>query len=324
MKRLTLMAMMAGLGLGVGMLGMGEHAALKAEAQYQAPPPQQGYPPYPHRPNGPPPGYGQPPPPGYYPPPPPQPQRSGSHIFGNVQQHQAGGQGYGAQADHGGENVMIILDASYSMSEKLPGGDTRMTEAKRVILDVLKNMPPNKRVGLRVYGHSSNTFSACRATQQLVPIGTGNRHMIGTKLLDIRPVGATPISHSIRTSLGEDFRNVPGKKTILLISDGMETCDVDPCETAVELMRRGIDVKINVVGLGLRSYGAAEKQMKCVAMTTFGRYYSADTAAELAKSMRDAMGVHTEVQGQILTPDRLPPKPATEPGNTPSKEEPSP
>lgn len=232
------------------------------------------------------------------------PQSQGPKIQGNVQQNTSGLGTYDANTQENGiENVLIILDASYSMGERLPGGESKMAAAKRVILDVLKNMPANKRVGLRIYGQSANAITACRATQLLVPLGMNNRHVLSSRLLSVRPTGATPISHAIRTSLAEDFYTTPGKKTILLISDGMETCDADPCDTAVEMIRRGIDVKINVVGFGLRDYGAAVKQMKCVAMSTFGKYYNADTAAELAKGIRESLGAHTEVQGQILTPN---------------------
>lgn len=223
--------------------------------------------------------------------------RNTAPISGNVQQNSAG-------ANQGpiGENVLIILDASYSMGESLPGGEPKMMAAKRVILDVIRSLPPNSRVGLRVYGQSSNSFNACRATQLLVPIGSGNRNVMSSSLIGIRPTGATPITHAIRTAVSQDFVNLPpGKKTIILVSDGMETCDADPCDTAVQMMRGGVNVKINVVGFGLKDLDAT-RQMRCVAASTFGKYYSANTAAELANSLRNSMNVQTEVQGQIILP----------------------
>jgi hypothetical protein len=206
----------------------------------------------------------------------------------------------GASQLDGPENILIILDASYSMKERLPSGETKIAAAKRVILEVLRKIPPEKRVGLRVYGHSANPFSSCRDSKLLVPIGGNNRTLIGSSLLGIRPNGNTPITYAIKTAMLNDFNTVTsGKKTIILVSDGMETCDADPCDTAVEMLRRGFDVKIDVVGFGLADFNA-NRQLKCVALSTFGKFYSANTAAELGRSLENSMDAQTTVQGQIV------------------------
>ncbi len=208
-------------------------------------------------------------------------------------------QGGTSQLD-GPENILIILDASYSMKERLPSGETKIAAAKRVILEVLRKIPPEKKVGLRVYGHSANPFSSCRDSKLLVPIGGNNRNLIGSSLLGVRPNGNTPITYAIKTAMLNDFNTVTsGKKTIILVSDGMETCDADPCDTAVEMLRRGFDVKIDVVGFGLADFNA-NRQLKCVALSTFGKFYSANTAAELGKSLENSMDAQTTVQGQIV------------------------
>ncbi|MBY0405774.1 MAG: VWA domain-containing protein [Cyanobacteria bacterium] len=179
-----------------------------------------------------------------------------------------------------------------------------MVAAKRVILDFIKNLPPSINVGLRIYGQSDNSFVACRATQLLMPISRNNHLAMASRLLGVRPTGATPITHAIKTAINEDFRGITGKKSIILVSDGMETCDADPCDTAVEMVRAGINVKINVIGLGLNDFNAT-KQLKCVALSTLGKYYGANTAAELARSLsQHGQDIQTDVQGQILTPTK--------------------
>ncbi len=218
-------------------------------------------------------------------------------IMGNAYQNQ-----YSAAAaqNSGHNNVMIILDDSDSMSENIGSGrESKMTAAKRTVLDVLRNISPDIRVGLRIYGNSSNPFSACHATNVLVPLGQNNRNLIASKMIGIQPVGMTPISYAILRSLEEDFQTVNGQKNIILISDGIETCGEDPCHVAVRMQQMGINVKINVIGLGLQDY-AATKQLRCVALGTKGQFYSANTAAELAQSLGRAMAVETNVQGTIL------------------------
>ncbi len=206
-----------------------------------------------------------------------------------------------AQAQ-GAQNVMIILDDSDSMSENIgSGSESKMSAAKRTVLDVLRNLSPDIRVGLRIYGNSTSPFSSCHATSVLVPLGQSNRNLIASKMIGIQPTGMTPISYTLLRSLEEDFQMVNGQKTIILISDGIETCGEDPCHVAVRLQQMGINAKINVIGLGLQDY-AATKQLRCVALGTKGKFYSANTAAELAQSLGQAMAVETRVQGTILVP----------------------
>lgn len=227
-----------------------------------------------------------------------QPAGYAPPIQGQLHQHQ----GAMSAPVSGPENIMILLDASYSMKERLGRGqESKMTAAKRIVLDVVRQAAPQTRIGLRVYGDSSSPFGSCRATSLLAPVGHDNRNLIASKLIGIRPTGSTPISYTILRSLEEDFNHVAGPKSIILISDGMETCGEDPCDVAVRMQQRGINVKINVVGYGLSDY-AAIKQMRCVALATKGKYYSANTAAELANSLNQAMAVEKNVQGTIIMP----------------------
>jgi Ca-activated chloride channel family protein len=218
-------------------------------------------------------------------------------INGNVYQSQ---QGMAQQA--GPENVMIILDGSDSMADAIDrSGESKMAAAKRTVLEVLRTVSPGTRVGLRIYGNSANPFSACHATSLLVPLGENNRNLIASKMIGIQPTGMTPISYTILRSLNEDFQTVSGPRSIILISDGIETCGEDPCHVAVRMQQMGINVKINVIGLGLQDYDA-DKQLRCVALGTKGQFYTANTAAELANSLNKALAAQTKVQGTILTP----------------------
>jgi hypothetical protein len=236
-------------------------------------------------------------------------------ISGNVYQTQQG-----LKQQGGPENVMIILDSSYSMSEPIDhSGEDKMVAAKRTVLDVLRNIAPTTRVGLRVYGNSANQFTACKATNLLVPLGENNRNLIASKMIGLRPTGATPISYTVLRSLHEDFNAVNGNQSIILISDGIETCGEDPCDVAVKMQQMGINIKINVIGLGLQDY-AAVKQLRCVALATKGQFYTANTAAELANSLNKALAVETKVQGTIIqNPQPMAPAQPVAPAAQPEK-----
>ncbi|MBK8189410.1 MAG: VWA domain-containing protein [Vampirovibrionales bacterium] len=214
------------------------------------------------------------------------------------------------EASAASENVMIILDASYSMTERLADGESKMMAAKRTLWSLLRQLPPNVNVGLRVYGTSQNSFTACRATQVLAPIAAGNRSAIANQIIPVQPVGVTPITYTLQRSLAEDFVGLSGRKRIILVSDGLENCSADPCQVAVAMARGGVDVKIDVVGFGLQGLEAGN-QLRCIALSTFGKYYTANTAAELARSMGEALRINASVEGKVMTPTKTPPPPAS-------------
>jgi len=198
------------------------------------------------------------------------------------------------------ENVLIILDSSYSMNDKI-NGERKIDIAKRVINQVLSNLSPNIRVGLRVYGHKSSFLgiNSCRASELKVPIGEGTQRFISNQLLKIQPEGWTPISYSLAQAVDYDFNGVLGKKRIILVSDGMETCDGSPCDFAINLVRKGIELKIDVIGFDLTEE-MAKSQLKCVALATKGKFYTANSAGELAKYLNNSLNSSKEVQGRIM------------------------
>lgn len=197
-------------------------------------------------------------------------------------------------------NLLIILDSSYSMEEKI-GNERKIDIAKRVIYNTLRTIPRSTRLGLRVYGHEIGIIGLypCRKTELLVPINFNTQTEIANKLRSIQPTGQTPISYSVKMAVENDFIGLNGPKRIILVSDGMETCDGDPCDYAVEMVKRGIDMKIDVVGFAIKEQEAIN-QLKCIALSTEGKFYTADTEAALAKSLQNSMQFRTDVQGKII------------------------
>ena len=215
-----------------------------------------------------------------------------------------------ALSGEGSLNVMIILDASESMSEVL-NGQSKMQMAKQVVYQTLQQLPPNVNVGLRVYGHriaAKRGFMGiiipsqadCTMTQTLVPIGNNTRQAIANQLTAIQPTGMTLMSYSIQQAVSNDFIGKPGKKTIVLVSDGRETCAANPCDVALAMVRSGVKVTVNTIGLGLND-PVAQDQLKCVALSTKGKFYEANTSAQLAKGLMDSFKSQANVSGRIFT-----------------------
>lgn len=205
--------------------------------------------------------------------------------------------------DIGPENILLILDASESMKENIEPGVSKMVAAKRVILQTIQKVPPQNPIGLRVYG--TETHNACRSSRLVVPIAPNNRFKIASSLTKIHPTGMTPISYALQAALASDFMNLPGRKSIILVSDGLETCGADPCDVAVNMVRNRADVKINVIGYGLKNLDGI-KQLKCVALATKAKFVNATTSAELANGLDNLVGARKEVQAQIILPGQQP------------------
>jgi Ca-activated chloride channel homolog len=189
-----------------------------------------------------------------------------------------------ARADQ--SNVMIVLDASGSMAGKM-NGQVKMQLAERVVKDLVDNMPAEMNVGLLVYGSkSAREKKDCSDIDLLQPVRPVNAQAIDAALAQLSPRGMTPIGSSLRQAAAA-LQGQPGQSTIVLVSDGTETCETDPCAIAREVKEStGIDVRVHVVGLDV---GASERgTLECVAKGGGGTYYPVADEKGLRSALAEA------------------------------------
>ncbi len=172
--------------------------------------------------------------------------------------------------------ILFLFDASNSMYAKLDN-DNRINSAKKVlsrIIDSLKYQP-SVELALRVFGNRSPTaMRDCKDTKLEVPFEKDNHAKITEFIKTIRPKGTTPIAYSLLQS-ADDFPVEPGVRNIIvLITDGLEECDGDPCAVSEALQRKGIILKPFIIGIG--GTDLFKKAFDCV-----GRYYDANTEESL-------------------------------------------
>lgn len=206
-----------------------------------------------------------------------------------------------ARVDEAGEHILFVVDLSNSMTEKIQG-----TSKYNMLLDtmqqILPQIPPQKHVGLRVYGHHNGFFlpnGACRASSLVVPITQNSTPNIQKQLFAMNPTGCTPITYSLKKAVNSDFVGVKGKKHIILLTDGGENCDESPCDYVMELTKSREDVFIDVIAFNIDDLDA-NNQLKCTAVVTNGKFYRANTAAELLNSLQSTINAHKEVSGKVL------------------------
>ena len=148
--------------------------------------------------------------------------------------------------------ILFVFDASQSMYARWQS-NTKITIARKLLsnlLDSLRNVE-NLELALRVYGHQYlYPPQVCNDTKLEVPFAPNNIDRIKHRLKSIKPRGTTPIAFALEKS-GGDFTPRPNcRNIIVLITDGIEECDGDPCAVSNDLQKRGIVLKPFIIGIG--------------------------------------------------------------------------
>jgi Ca-activated chloride channel family protein len=193
------------------------------------------------------------------------------------------------EGDEGGGSILVVMDVSGSMERKDASGTTLIEGAREAIGDLVDSAPDETAVGLRLYGSNypgNEKVKGCRDTERAVPIGplSSTGRDIERAIDGAKPTGFTPIGYSLQQA-AKDFPP-EGQRTILLVSDGEDTCNTPaPCTAAKQLKSQGIDVRVDTVGLFLQGNAKAKKQLECIAKATGGSYYAADDTDALTEQL---------------------------------------
>ena len=186
------------------------------------------------------------------------------------------------------DRAIIILDASGSMWAQI-NGKARIDIARETLKDVLAGVPDTLELGFMAYGHRSK--GDCNDIETLVEPAAGTADAIASAAAQLNPKGKTPLSASVKMA-AEELKYTEDKATVILITDGLETCDADPCALATALAKDGVDFKVDVVGLALSKKEA--DQVRCIADNTNGQYLQADDEDGLKNALTDVVSDVTE------------------------------
>jgi Ca-activated chloride channel homolog len=151
--------------------------------------------------------------------------------------------------------ILFVLDASQSMLGKW-GEEQKMKVATRLMSNLMDSLKPveNLEVALRVYGHQYSVAKgdrSCEDSKLEVPFSNANHESIKKKLKSLYPIGTTPIAYSLEQTKNDFPTCTNCRNIIILITDGIEECDGDPCAVARALQKNGVTLKPFVIGMGL-------------------------------------------------------------------------
>jgi len=192
----------------------------------------------------------------------------------------------GEAAETSEANILFILDASGSMWGRIKETE-KIVIAKDVLTHLIQELPDNFNIGLEVYGHRSK--GDCNDIELLVPVGKGDKDSLLKQIQSINPKGKTPITKSVELA-AKQLETIEEETTIVLVSDGKETCEGDPCVFVKTLKEKGIRFTMHVVGFDVTSEEKA--QLACIAEAGGGRYFTAQNATQLQEAFTE---VKTEV-----------------------------
>ena len=175
--------------------------------------------------------------------------------------------------------LVIILDASGSMWGQI-NGTAKIEIARSAFDELLGTLPADMEVGLVAYGH--RVKGDCADIEELVSPAPLDAPALKAAVASISPKGMTPMAASVRM-VAERLKTEEQEASIVLISDGKETCDADPCAAVRALKDLGIAFTLHVVGFDVG--GDTEAQLRCMADAGGGVYFQAKDSAELAGAL---------------------------------------
>ena len=200
-----------------------------------------------------------------------------------------------ATSDGPGQAVAIILDTSGSMLRRLDGVrriDIAKESLATLVQDsVLQDIP----MVLRIFGGEGSGKAircATRLAAPLAPLDQGDT-LERVREVKARKLTGSPIAASL-FAVADDLSDTEGRRVIIMVTDGDESCGGDLHATIEDLQESGLEFRLDVVGFALDDEDL-KRRMAGWALAGGGRYFDATKADELVTAMSDAIATSIEV-----------------------------
>ncbi|HRP90014.1 MAG TPA: VWA domain-containing protein [Edaphocola sp.] len=180
--------------------------------------------------------------------------------------------------------ILFLLDGSSSMLDNWQTGKQRFKIAGEIIntiVDSIAKINPDVQFGLRVFGHQHTVQEQnCYDTKMEVPFSNENRAQLKTRLQYISPRGVSPIAYSLQVTAEENFVNSDRNAySIILLTDGGESCGGNICEVIQKLINEKVAFKPYI--LSLYESELLKKDYEC-----FGKYLSVAQPNQIAPAVK--------------------------------------
>ena len=177
--------------------------------------------------------------------------------------------------------IIYIFDASGSMWEKI-GDKSKFEIATEVLTNSVNGLADGQNIGFVVYGHRNEE---CTDVEFVAGADNSDKKLVIGKLGEIKPKGKTPLAYSV-SSVIENLKKSKINSTVILITDGIESCGGNLCDIVKEAKAAGIGLRLHIVGFGLKP--DETEQLKCAAFAGDGSYFDASDASSLSNVLNEA------------------------------------
>ncbi|MGD9536729.1 MAG: VWA domain-containing protein [Alphaproteobacteria bacterium] len=191
-----------------------------------------------------------------------------------------------------GGAIELVLDASGSMLQRLDGR-RRIEIAQDGIAHLLqKSVPAGAPFAFRVFGH---TRPGSCDTELFLPVQPLDAEAVIAQVRTVWPqnLAKTPIAAALRET-ASDLAGLDGPRTVILVTDGEETCDGDPKAEIEALRASGVDVRVNIVGFAVDD-ALLKERFRDWAQVGGGQYFDAANEAELNQALVEAAQVRFRI-----------------------------
>lgn len=191
----------------------------------------------------------------------------------------------------------LVLDASGSMSDKILD-NTRMAVAKGAVKGLVKALPSDLPLGLRV-------FSACDSIKSLVPIAVVDKAAFAGVVDKIQPAGGTPIVASLLQAFEALAKFNDGERVVVLVTDGGESCNGSFAE-AIERAKEPV-VRVIIIGFDIDDAGITDR-LRSLAESTGGAFFDAQDSVSLQQALEKSVlrlgfGVYDQAATRVASGD---------------------
>ncbi|RIA55128.1 vWA domain-containing protein [Dichotomicrobium thermohalophilum] len=190
---------------------------------------------------------------------------------------------FAAPAAAQSDKVMLILDSSRSMWGQIDGVN-KVVHAREALARFFKQQEGAFQLGLMAYGHQEK--ASCDDFAVLQEVGEVEAAGYASAVKNISPKGSTPIAAALDAAADEMAKET-GRKHIVLLSDGLDNCEGDPCARARQLAQSVPQMTLHAIAFDKTGKEEQLRQLACVAEPSGGIFKFASNRETLDAALAD-------------------------------------
>jgi len=172
------------------------------------------------------------------------------------------------QNENPSRDIIFILNGSGSLLDA--------SAARTMMEKFIPSLSHEIEAGLLAY--RSNREDNCQSIAVLIPASVNSRDALLHAVRESKSKRMSPIADTIKL-VSKTLKNKKDKATIVLLSNGKETCRADQCDAIRKLKKSNANFVLHVVGLNVNP--TEQQQLACLADAGGGQYFSAKDTQSL-------------------------------------------